>query len=228
MEGFRFESMINCDLDKREEPVMVDRVSFSRDTPSTMRKDNDNSSSQKKRKDFEIPILDFDKNGQIQLSKLEISIIQKKFLLLARNRSDFISQENHKRQTEEIIREAQISYKPNIDEKSRKLVKDLHEKLIESQIPHYEFLLFKGREYEHKIQDSQSINKKMVNSECTFFPDTSLTNSLYEKQKDKNNNTFQSEKGHMNKTEKVDRQKEKTERFIKETRDKLKNKSLST
>ena len=150
IEGFRYEFLDNIDSRQTQEPVMVDRLSVSRGTPSTIRKENGSYSSVNRRKDTEFPIFDFkfDKNGFIQLSKSEMRRIQKKFFLFAMSRSNFLSQENHRRQAEEIAKETEISYKPNIDKKSRKLIKELHEKLNESQIPHYEFLLFKGREYE--------------------------------------------------------------------------------
>lgn len=78
-----------------------------------------------------------------------------------------------------------ISHKPEIDNRSRKIIKELHEKLSDNQIPHYEFLLFKGREYERKAQEQRSESEAKSKSMCTFFPDTSVTSSFYSKVKDK-------------------------------------------
>jgi hypothetical protein len=90
------------------------------------------------------------------LTKTEVRKIQKFFFLFSRNRADFISNSLHKKHNDALARQTRIVHKPKINRTSRKLIKDLHEKLNENQIPHYEFLLFKGREYERKVQESKS------------------------------------------------------------------------
>jgi hypothetical protein len=125
------------------------------------------------------------------LTKSEVRKIQKFFFLFSRNRADFISNSLHKKHNDALVRQTRIVHKPNINKTSRKLIKDLHEKLNENQIPHYEFLLFKGREYERKVQESKSKVDIKSSNECTFFPDTSITSSFYVKHKDKLNESSQ-------------------------------------
>lgn len=58
--------------------------------------------------------------------------------------------QNHKRQKFE-----QYTYKPKISKRSQLLTKDLHTKLNENKIPHYELLLYKGKELEKKREKIQ-------------------------------------------------------------------------
>jgi len=183
IEGFMFDTQQPNKLNVLHMEV-AERVSATRGTPSTSKQNARSSASKSKNRNKKyhasLSDLEFDEDGVIQLTRFDIKKIQRYFFIFARNRSSFLSVKNHKKQTEELERETSISHKPHIDMKSRKLIKDLHEKLGENQIPHYEFLLFKGREYDRKAQESKHNLDFRINSQCTFFPDTSVTSSFYQ------------------------------------------------
>jgi hypothetical protein len=187
IEGFKFEITKKENIPKRHVLEITEKVSATKGTPSTNRKNHSNSASKSKGK--RSPKLnsqyEFDNDGILQLSRQDIKKIQKYFFVFAMNRSKFLSNKFHKKHAEVLVKETSLSHKPNIDTKSKKIIRDLHEKLNENQIPHYEFLLFKGREYERKIQESRTDAEEKANDHCTFFPDTSITSSFYVKNKDK-------------------------------------------
>lgn len=85
----------------------------------------------------------------MRLNDALIIKIRKYFMTFAQNRSKFT---NQKMKLKHSSRNSLISYshRPSIDEKSRKIVKNLHSKLNEMKIPHYELLLYKGKEYDKK------------------------------------------------------------------------------
>lgn len=166
---------------------VVEKVSLARGTPSTTRRNRKNKSAISKRKASNLPLieLEFDGDKTLKLSRLDVKRIQRHFFLFARNHSNFLSEKYHKKHAEELEKITKISHKPSIDQKSRLLIKELHTKLSENQIPHYEFLLFKGREYERRMLETKNESEVKASSECTFFPDTSVTSSFYVKHKDK-------------------------------------------
>lgn len=83
--------------------------------------------------------------------------IRKYFITFARNRSEFLREKINKKL---LKRHPKVEYKhrPKLDEKSRKIVKGLHSKLNELKIPHYELLLYKGKEYDKKREMSVKRN----------------------------------------------------------------------
>ena len=153
IEGFRFKNTQGKTLE------FLDKISPNRNTLSGSKKslNNTNSATRRKKSAMPIPIEPtFDKNGKIDLSQSEIRSIQNYYFIFARNRSDFLSIKNHQKLNNQVLEASKVTHKPNIDKYSRKIIQDLHEKLSDNQIPHYEFLLFKGREYERKVNESRT------------------------------------------------------------------------
>lgn len=70
------------------------------------------------------------------------------------------TQQNHKRNKFE-----EFTYKPKICKKSLLLTKDLHAKLNENKIPHYELLLYKGKEIEKKREQYQREKEELEKHE---------------------------------------------------------------
>jgi len=185
IEGFTFQNSI--DEQNNQQYEIIGKISSNQNTPSGSKKAITSSNSAKRRKELSFPIIDpvFDRNNIIQLSQSDIKAIQNYYFVLARNRSSYLSTKFHQKHVEHIEEMVKINHNPTIDERSRKIIKDLHEKLNENQIPHYEFLLFKGREYERKIRETKTQDENKQYGQCTFFPDTSVTSSFYNKNKDK-------------------------------------------
>ena len=79
-------------------------------------------------------------------------------MIFAQNRTNF---SNNKIKIKYSTRNPAIKYthKPKIDRKSRKIVKNLHSKLNEMKIPHYELLLYKGKEYDKRKEMNIIKNK---------------------------------------------------------------------
>jgi hypothetical protein len=187
IEGFTFSISKANNFDRPNQVEIADKVSLTRGTPSTTRRDRKNTLSKSKRQTSNprLPEFEFDNDKLLKLSRQDVKKIQKYFFLFSRNRSNYLSEKYHKKHAEELEKATQMNHQPSIDDKSRQLIKELHTKLSENQIPHYEFLLFKGREYERRMLETKNENEVKANSECTFFPDTSVTSSFYVKHKDK-------------------------------------------
>jgi hypothetical protein len=89
----------------------------------------------------------YESNNVLKLNAKDVKRCQKYFILLARNRSKFLKE--MKKQIH-CNRNGYVepSHKPKLSKRSKILFKGLHEKLSENKIPHYELLLYKGKEYE--------------------------------------------------------------------------------
>ena len=164
IEGFKFEISKNNKL-HLEDYEIVEKVSPNRRSTSPLHKFT-NTSSSSKRKNSSYSKIDpiFDQDDIIQFSQSEIKSIQDYYFIFARNRSNHLSNKYHQKQVKYAEEMSKVSHKPNIDTKSRKIIKGLHQKLSESKIPHYEFLLFKGREYERKIEEYRTHDESKQNN----------------------------------------------------------------
>ena len=101
--------------------------------------------------------VDFPQKGKMNIHSSETHEIRKHFLKFAQNRSNFLNSKI----TEKISKRHEVAeptHKPKIDERSRKIVKKLHSKLDELKIPHFELLLYKGKEYDKRKE--MNISKK--------------------------------------------------------------------
>lgn len=102
---------------------------------------------------------EFTREGDIKLTESACVKIRKHFMVFAMNRTNFVNQcINEKRLNRQKI-EA-YSHMPQLDENSRKIVKKFHSQLSELNIPHYELLLYKGKEYEKRRE--MNICKKNI------------------------------------------------------------------
>ena len=164
IEGFKFEISKNNKLHLGDYKI-VEKVSPNRRSTSLQHKFTLTSSSSRC-KDSTYSKIDpiLGQDNIIRLSQSEIKSIQDYYFIFARNRSNHLSNKYHQKQTKYIKEMSKVSHKPSIDTKSRKIIKNLHQKLNESKIPHYEFLLFKGREYEHKIEEYRTHDKNKQSS----------------------------------------------------------------
>ena len=96
IEGFNFWSP--NDERNLNDLLLLDKVSPSRKTPSITRKRYNSSNSRNKNKEQPFPAFDiqFNNEGLIDLANSEIKEIQNYFFAYARNRSKFVSEQNHK------------------------------------------------------------------------------------------------------------------------------------
>lgn len=73
------------------------------------------------------------------------------------------------------------THKPKISKRSKILVKGLHEKLTENKIPHYELLLYKGKEYDKKRErekkQKQMSEIKHISPRKTLKPQSTVNMS---------------------------------------------------
>ncbi|CAI2375618.1 unnamed protein product [Moneuplotes crassus] len=94
-------------------------------------------------------LMSFDDKCNLKIIPKDYAKIRKYFITFATNRSNFLN----KKISEKISQRKKpvdYSHKPKINKKSRKIVKTLHSKLSKLKIPHYELLLYKGKEYEKR------------------------------------------------------------------------------
>lgn len=109
----------------------------------------------KSRKPKVIELVSLDARGKLKILPGNYLKIRKYFIIFATNRSNFLSR---KIKDKISLRKKPMDYshRPKINKKSRKIVKTLHSKLSELKIPHYELLLYKGKEYEKRKEVSIS------------------------------------------------------------------------
>ena len=123
-------------------------------------------------------LVDFDLKNTLTIEDHNIIKLRKYFMTFARNRSDFVN----KKITQKLSRRrtsTTYTHNPKINKKSRYIVQNLHSKLNEHKIPHYELLLYKGKEYEKKKEiNIMNQNQKLPDS-CTFEPVINKNNNLY-------------------------------------------------
>ncbi|CAI2379453.1 unnamed protein product [Moneuplotes crassus] len=86
-------------------------------------------------------------NEILHLDDKDIKRCQKYFILLSRNRSKFLKERKRERYDSRKKNDSP-SYKPKINTHSETLVKGILDNLSENKIPHYELLLYKGKEYQ--------------------------------------------------------------------------------
>lgn len=95
-------------------------------------------------------------------------------MTFARNRSEFITKRISGRSSK---RKSSVNYthNPEINKRSRYIVKNLHSKLNEHKIPHYELLLYKGKEYDKKKEINIQNEMTKAPESCTFVPNINKT-----------------------------------------------------
>ena len=127
--------------------------SMSLSNQNTARQKNDSinnvSDSRDTTKFICFEVGEYDMDGILKLSMKDIRRTQKYFILLSRNRSKFLKERKLKVHQQRNKFEMP-SYKPKISKRSELLVKGILNNLVENKIPHYELLLYKGKEYQNK------------------------------------------------------------------------------
>ena len=103
-------------------------------------------------------------NGQVNIEQWNYLKVRKYFITFATNRSNFL---NKQISSKISLRKKSINYtyQPKINDRSRKIVKTLHTKLNELKIPHYELLLYKGKEYEKRKEMNITEKKLRIKEE---------------------------------------------------------------
>jgi hypothetical protein len=98
-------------------------------------------------------LVEFSSKNSMKINPSNYMKIRKYFITFARNRSEFLRRKINKKLLKRHPN-VEHEYKPKLDKKSRKIVKGLHSKLNELKIPHYELLLYKGKEYDKRREMS--------------------------------------------------------------------------
>lgn len=142
-----------------QEPILVEdakevsNISSNTSRHETSRRDNKTlhnvSDSHDTTKFACFEIGSFTPDGILKLNAKDVKRCQKYFILFARNHSKFLKDRKnqlHNSRSTYVL----PTHRPKISKRSKVLVKGLHEKLTENKIPHYELLLYKGKEYDKK------------------------------------------------------------------------------
>ena len=91
---------------------------------------------------------------------------------MARNRADF----KNERFGQWLQGDPEhYSHKPEISKNSKKIINEMHSRLYNKEIPHHELLLYRGREYEEKVQKRWEEIDSSDLKECSFKPNLSKT-----------------------------------------------------
>lgn len=85
-------------------------------------------------------------NGILHLKDGDIKKCQKYFIILSRNRSQLLNERNKEKQMQRKRVESE-RFRPRINGRSEELVRGVLDSLNVNKIPHYELLLYKGKEY---------------------------------------------------------------------------------
>ena len=123
--------------------------------------------------------LKFDDRGRVDISEKDVKKLQKHFILFARNYTENVMNRNKTYYDSKRVSQDECTHHPAISKRSEEITKELHEKLQENKIPHHDFLLFKGWEYDKKREFEKEVKEKQEIEACTFQPNSDFKLTPY-------------------------------------------------